>query len=124
GWGTITKQEPGVTLAPEPGIAKREAFLERWVAHALATVINADPENSNPKLAVPALEPHAVEVLRDDVETWLPSATRDKWLSILQALLDLQKRFVATTNVEERQSILTETQTCLHSIGAEPKQMD
>src|SRR5436190_22019707 len=57
GWGSITKQKPGVTLAPESGIAKREAFLERWIAHALGGVINADPENSNPKLMVPALEP-------------------------------------------------------------------
>ena len=86
GWGSIQKK-CGVALKPELGIAKREAFLERWIAHALAAAINADPENSNPKLVVPALEPHATEVLLKDVEDWLPSATRDKWLSILQELI-------------------------------------
>jgi hypothetical protein len=104
-WGTTTKTKSGVTLAPEKGIAKREAFLERWVAH-------------------PALEPHAVDVLRADVENWLPSAMRDRWLSIFQALLDLRDKFVVTTSVDDRQSIIAETQTCLESVDAASKQSD
>jgi Lantibiotic dehydratase, N terminus len=124
GWGTIAKNVSGVTLAPEPGIAKREAFLERWIAHAIAAAINSDPENSNPKLAVPALEPHAVEILLDDVENWLPNAARDKWLSILQALVELPQKFAATTDLEDRQSIVGQAQTSLQSIGAGPKQAD
>jgi hypothetical protein len=124
GWGTIEKQKSGVTLSPEKGIAKREAFLERWVAHALAAAINSDPENANAKMAVPALEPHAIEVLRGDVENWLPSASRDKWLSILQALLDLRDKFIATTRIEDRQSIIAETQSCLQSVGAASKTTD
>lgn len=123
GWGTISKN-PAVFLAPRPGIVQREAFLERWVAHALAAAINSDPENSNPTLAVPALEPHVVEILRDDVENWLPSVTRDKWLSILQALLELRDNLVATASVRDRQSIVTKTQAYLHSIGAESRQSD
>ena len=123
GWGTISKK-PGLTIAPELGFAKREAFLERWVAYALVGAINADPENSSRKLAVPALEPHAIEVLLKDVENWLPSATRDKWLSILQTLLDLKEKFVATGDVGDRQSILTETEACLQSVGAKPKEGD
>jgi hypothetical protein len=124
GWGTISKQSRGVAFSPEAGIAAREAFLERWVAYALASAINSDPENSNSKLAAPALEPHAVEVLRADVENWLPSTARDRWLSILQALLDLRQKFVSTTKVEDRQSIVAETQTCLQSVGAQSKQSD
>jgi hypothetical protein len=124
GWGTIVKNVSGVTLAPEPGIAKREAFLERWIAHAIAAAINSDPENSNPKLAVPALEPHAVEVLLQDVEDWLPSLVRDKWFSILQALVELPLKFTATTDLQDRQSIIGQAQTSLKSIGAEPKQSD
>ena len=123
GWGSIGKKS-GIVLKPKPGIAKREAFLERWVAHALAAAINADPENSNPKLAVPALEPHAVEVLRKDVEDWLPSATRDKWLSILQELIVLPEKFIETTEVEDRQSILEKTRNCLQAVGAKPKESD
>lgn len=124
GWGTIAKNASGVTLAPEPGLAKREAFLERWVAHAIAAAINSDPANSNPKLAVPALEPHAVEVLLQDVENWLPSLVRDKWFSILQALVELPLKFTATTDLQDRQSIIGQAQTSLKSIGAEPKQGD
>ena len=123
-WGKIGKPVSQIALKAEPGIAKREAFLERWVAHALAAAINGDPENSNPKLEVPALEPHAVEILCGEVANWLPSATRDKWLSILQSLLELPDKFVATPNVEDRQSILEQTQTVLHSIGADPKRGD
>ena len=41
-WGRITR-----SAAPEfkidRGIARREAFLERWTAHAVAAAINADP---------------------------------------------------------------------------------
>ena len=123
-WGTRSKTVPGVKLNPEPGIAKREAFLERWTAHAIAAAINGDPENTNPKLTVAALEPHAVEVLRDDVKNWLPSATRNKWLSILQGLLELPRKFIATTDIKDRQSILDRAQGSLKSIGAEPKQSD
>jgi hypothetical protein len=124
GWGTIAKNVSGIMLAPEPGIAKREAFLERWTAHAIAAAINSDPENSNPKLAVPALEPHAVEILLGDVENWLPSATRDKWLSILHALVELALKFAAATDLQDRQSIVAKAQTSLQSIGAGPKQAD
>ena len=124
GWGTIVRSISGLAVAPEPGIAKREAFLERWIAHAIAIAINSDPENSNPKLAVPALEPHAVEVLLQDVENWLPSSVRDKWFSILQALVELPLKFAATTDVQDRQSIVDQAQTSLQSIGAEPKHGD
>ena len=124
GWGITAKNISGLAIAPEPGIAKREGFLERWVAHAIAAAINSDPENSNPKLAVPALEPHAVEILLHDVENWLPSAARDKWLSILQALTELPLKFVATTDLQARQSIIDKAQTSLQSIGAGSKQRD
>jgi hypothetical protein len=124
GWGKISKSISGITLAPEPGIAKREGFLERWIAHAIAVAINSNPDNPNPKLAVPALEPHAVEVLLQDVEDWLPSSVRDKWFSILQALVELPLKFISTTDLQDRQSIVDQAQTSLQSIGAKPKQSD
>ena len=43
GWGIIEGQRRVVKLAPEPGIAKRETFLERWTAHGVAAALNADP---------------------------------------------------------------------------------
>ncbi len=124
GWGTTNGNISGVTLRPALGIAKREAFMERWTAHALADVINADPENLNPKLAVPALEPHAMEVLRDDADRWQPSSVRDKWLLILQELIELLQKFSATQDIHERQSILDEARRRLYSIGAESKPSD
>ena len=43
-WGGIDAAMEGVRLTPVPGIAKREAFWERWVAHFLAAAINSDPQ--------------------------------------------------------------------------------
>jgi hypothetical protein len=120
-WGKIAKNVSGITLAPEPGIAKRETFMERWTAHVVAGFINADPDNSNPKLAVPALEPHAMEVLRDDVESWPSNPTRERWFWLLHELVDLSQEFAATVTVSGRQSILDETRKRLQSVGAESK---
>jgi hypothetical protein len=42
GWGLIDSEIPGLKLAPEPGVAKRESYLERWTAHAAAAALNSD----------------------------------------------------------------------------------
>jgi hypothetical protein len=44
GWGTIGGETTGLTLSPQPGIAARETFLERWTAQGVAAALNADPE--------------------------------------------------------------------------------
>jgi hypothetical protein len=36
GWGTIAGEPRALRLAPEPGVAARETFLERWAAHGAA----------------------------------------------------------------------------------------
>jgi hypothetical protein len=43
-WGRIDPAIAGVQFDPGPGIAERDAFLERWTAHAVAAAINSDPE--------------------------------------------------------------------------------
>ena len=43
-WGTVDPGTEGVRFDPQPGIARREIFLERWTAHGVAAAINADPE--------------------------------------------------------------------------------
>src|SRR5205085_2383076 len=43
-WGTGNAETRGVEISVAAGVARREAFLERWTAHALAAAINADPE--------------------------------------------------------------------------------
>jgi hypothetical protein len=42
GWGIIEGELRGLKLAPLPGIAERETFLERWTAHGIAAALNAD----------------------------------------------------------------------------------
>ncbi len=43
-WGRINTDMAALTLEPQPGIAAREVFLERWTAHAIAAAMNADAE--------------------------------------------------------------------------------
>ena len=43
-WGKIDNEGAPFALRPSPGIAMREAFLERWTAQAIAAAMNADPE--------------------------------------------------------------------------------
>lgn len=44
GWGRVEQGVGGLSLSPEPGIGKRESFLERWTVHGAAAALNADPE--------------------------------------------------------------------------------
>ena len=43
-WGSATQSGSALNFEPRPGIARREVFLERWTAHALAAAINSDPQ--------------------------------------------------------------------------------
>jgi hypothetical protein len=70
---------------------------------------------------VPALEAHAFEVLRDDVEKWRPGAARDKWLSILQPIAELPAKFAGTGDLEDRRQILEDANSRLKALGAERK---
>ncbi len=56
GWGRAVSDAPGLALAPEPGIQRREAFMERWTAHAVVAAMNED-EAVRPELA-PRLNPN------------------------------------------------------------------
>ena len=118
GWGRADAECKGIELAPEAGIATREAFLERWTAHALAAAINSDPDIPAP-LQVAALEPYAFEVLLSDVQQWPDGAARDKWLSILEPLGELPKQFVASADPAERLMILDRARSQLRALGAE-----
>jgi hypothetical protein len=183
GWGKVDDSNPGVKIGVVPGVAAREVFLERWTAHAIAAVINADPDiqcelcprlNPNGRiegkafvfadtgetaaldevaldvikrcdgrtavhslgvpveivralvekkvlrcaLEVPALEPHAFVVLRDDVKKWRAGPVRDRWLSVLQPISDLPQTFVAASKTKDRQAVINEVRMRLGSLGA------
>jgi hypothetical protein len=114
-WGKVNDQISGLRMDIESGIAVRDVFLERWTAHAVAAVINADPENQ--KLAVPAMEPYAFQILLEDIKKWPSGAARDRWLSILEPLASLPRKFSAAFVVPERRAIMEEANTRLSSLG-------
>lgn len=71
GWGNLGGAPGTIQIDPEPGIARRETFLERWTAHGAAAAVNADP-TVRPELA-PRLEPTG----RLDGETFVFTETGD-----------------------------------------------
>src|ERR1043166_2083626 len=121
-WGRINDSTSTLKIEIRPGIAMRDVFLERWTAHAVAASINADgPEI---KVEVPALQPHAFETLLDDVQKWKLIPEREKWLSLLQPIAALPKKFAAATKTEERQSIQDEGREKLRALGAVRERKD
>jgi hypothetical protein len=115
-WGRVENIQSAVRLAPELGIARRETFLERWTAQAAAAAINIDPAAKS-KIEVPALEPYAFEVVCDDVAKWPPGPARDKWLSILQPIAELPKRFRDAGSVKSRFQTMDEANARLAQLG-------
>ena len=122
GWGKLDRNIKSLSVAPHPGFSKREAFLERWTAHAVAAVINADKQN--PGVEVPAMEPYAFNLLQDQVENWSAGTARQKWLSTLQPIAELPQKFSAAIEVEDRQLILSEARARLQDLGAVSKTGD
>ena len=116
GWGTVGNVESAVRLAPKPGISEYETFLERWTAHVAAAAINADPELRS-KIEVPALEPYAFDVVYNDVRNWPPSSVRDKWLSTLEPIAALPKKFAAAGSVIARTQTMDEANARLAELG-------
>lgn len=115
-WGRIDDSTTTLKIDIRPGIASRDVFLERWTAHAVAASINA--EGPETKVEVPALQPHAFETLLEDVQKWKLIPERERWMSILQPIAALPKRFAAATETEERQSIQDEGREKLGALGA------
>jgi hypothetical protein len=183
GWGTIDQQTEPLRLAPEPGIAKRETFLERWTAHGVAAALNADrairaelSPRLNPngridgnqfiftdtakkveldprvveflrrcdgatpahlfkrdaellerlaadgilrwEVEVPALEPHAFDVLVSDVTLWRDGPVRASWLQALQPIAALPGKFAAAPSTAARSEIMDDARRQLQNLGA------
>src|SRR4030081_1832951 len=70
---------------------------------------------------IPALEPHAFETLYDDVANWRPGAAHERWMSILQPLVELSKNFAQSAETKVRDQILQEAHERLQRLGATPK---
>lgn len=186
GWGIIGGRPKSLALGPQPGIAARETFLERWTAHGIAAALNADPEiraelaprlNPNGLIAgnrfvftdsgeaiqlddatlvavkridaktpahslgvdtavlehlaaqriirweieVPALEPHAFDILVADIEAWRHTPVRSRWLEHLRPILALPRKFAETEDTAARIQIISEADDRLQRLGALPK---
>jgi hypothetical protein len=121
-WGRVDPDASGLQLEPNAGVTAREVFFERWTAHATAAAMNADPEVgaglNGSAIQVPALEPHALEVLFADVQNWPEGHARARWTALLTPLMELPLRFAASSAVSERSEILGEARSRLHSLGA------
>jgi hypothetical protein len=182
GWGQID-EGAAVRLAPEPGIGRRETFLERWTAHGVAAALNADPEiraelspRLNPngffqgdgfvfantaeviqldnatvslleridgktpahslgiempileqlaerkvirwEVEVPALEPHAFEVLVSDVRGWRDVPARASWLTLLEPILALRTQFAGAVSAASRADVMDDAREKLENLGA------
>jgi Lantibiotic dehydratase, N terminus len=199
-WGSASQTGSALNFEPRPGIARREVFLERWTAHALAAAINSDPQTFlehrprlNPNgilidnrfvfmdsglaieltqqqvlilarcngatpmhaliqsangdrsasapsdgglnvipglidkkiliaaLEVPALEPFAFQILRDDIAAWREGAARERWLPLAHSLIKSTADFSGTTEPNQRQQILSAARAQLSQLGAERK---
>jgi hypothetical protein len=182
GWGQIAGERRGLELAPLPGIAKRETFLERWTAHGVAAALNADPAvraELSPRLhpngridgnlfvfadtseatlldshtveillrcdgltpahsfgeeidalenlaaqnmirwevEVPALDPHAFDVLFSDIRRWRAGPVRARWLALLEPIVALPSRFAQAKEAASRSQIMDEARRQLQALG-------
>lgn len=116
-WGTTAEAATALSFSPQAGISRRDAFLERWTAHAVAAAVAADPDAPN-KPAVPALNPYATQTIVDEVRTWPQSPVRARWLAMLEPLSALPNEFKHTTDTSARVRIMDEAHDCLRQLGA------
>ncbi len=182
-WGR-SSSAAGVSFSPGESGGKREAFLERWTAHALASALNRDPEtrlelsprlNPNGRLTgnsflltengetvpltqeayeiavrcdgttpahslgaardlldelaahrvilweaeVPAMEPHAFNVLVSDLEHWRESAVRTRWLERCRKIAALPEQFAAAGELRLRAEIMANARRLISDLGGE-----
>jgi hypothetical protein len=73
------------------------------------------------EVEVPALEPHAFDVLLADVEAWRDTPVRSRWLERLQPIAALPRKFAATEETAARIQIIEEADERLQRLGTLPK---
>jgi hypothetical protein len=70
------------------------------------------------EIEIPALEPHAFDVLISDILCWRDGPVRTRWLELLQPIAVLPARFATTTQTASRMAIMGEASERLDSLGA------
>ena len=66
---------------------------------------------------VPALEPHAFEVLLADIAQWRESEVRTRWLEKARSIAGLPKQFGLTNDPESRAGIMANARRLLDELG-------
>src|ERR1051325_1712895 len=69
------------------------------------------------ELEVPALDPHAFDVLFSDVRCWRDNAIRTKWLALLESIAELPSKFATTDQVALRAAIMDDARRKLEQLG-------
>ena len=92
---------PQFDLRRNPESRKRETFLERGPRMPLPPPLMPIREAKS-KIEVPALEPTHSKLCVTMSAKWLPSPARDKWLSILQPIAELPKKFAGSRDQSPR----------------------
>jgi lantibiotic biosynthesis dehydratase-like protein len=70
------------------------------------------------EVEVPALEPHAFDVLVSDVTQWRDGPVRSSWLNILQPIAALPGKFADAPSTRARAEIMDDARGQLQSLGA------
>ena len=73
------------------------------------------------QMEVPALEPHAFEILLADITAWRHGPARTRWLEKLQPLARLPEKFARTAEPLARLAIIREAGERLEELGAHKK---
>ena len=70
------------------------------------------------EVEVPALDPHAFNVLISDILRWRDSAFRARWLELLQPIAALPAKFAEVTETSSRAETMDEARQQLQNLGA------
>jgi hypothetical protein len=87
------------------------ADLARLDAFAAQNMIRWEVE-------VPALEPHAFDVLVSDIKRWRDTPARGEWLKLLEPIAALPGNFASAKATATRAEIMDEARRRLHDLGA------
>jgi len=69
------------------------------------------------EVEVPALDPHAFDVLASDILRWRDSPIRARWLETLQPIVALPAKFALAKETSTRAEIMDEARRQLHQLG-------
>lgn len=76
------------------------------------------------EVEVPALEPHAFDVLISDISRWRETPARARWLDLLQPIVALPAKFAQAKETASRIEIMDEARERLEQLGTPRKTSD